>query len=577
MQIQSNTPVPGSFYTDVTSGEELWTAAFLDERFPQPVTPLGWSLIRGPFERLALREPLAYLGHPEAAHLPLTRLFRGHPYVNVAAFASFYRLLPDRLLPEDARRFFPGGHTALRRAARYPGSWAEPRLWAAALRTLGREAGNFSPWHNDRRWAWLREDLLAELAREEALLPAADELESLWQAVARLSGMTERLLALHRWSLTHADLWYSVLRRLARAWLGQGWQTQVAALVRGAERVSLALDAELHALAALVQAEPGAREALALARNQEELAQRLSGDAAGRQLVAQLDRFLGRYGQRSYSLDIHQPPFAAAPRQVYALILALGDWEPVKPPPTRPALCPRALRGLVLEQVRRLATRYLSLREEQRFVWQRILALQRAYFMRLGERLARRGALGTAEDVFFLTLDELDALARQGRPGLGGQLAAERRREWRALAASEASEQGTGYPAFLRGDAPLVAEAEPGWAAVLHGTPVSAGTAEGAVRIVREAGQLPTVGAGEVLVAVGVDPGWTPVFAKIAALVTESGGQLSHPAVVAREYHLPAVLAVPGATRELRTGEIVRVDGAAGTITRLSAQLNGGA
>jgi pyruvate,water dikinase len=480
-------------------------------------------------------------------------------------------LLPERLLPEDARRFFPGGQTALRRAARYPRSWAEPRLWLAAVRTLAREAGHFSPWHNYRRWAWQRVELLAELAREEALLPAADDVAQLWQAVTRLSGLTERLLAVHRWSLTHADLWYSVLRRLGRAWLGGSWQTRVAALVRGAERVSLAVDAELHALAALANGDSGAREALAQAANQEELAARLAGDARGRQLVAQLDQFLARYGHRSYSLDIHQPPFAAAPRQVYALILALGDWQQSQPPPSPGEACPRGPAGLVLGQACRLAGRYLALREEQRFVWQRVLALQRAYFVRLGERLVRRGDLQTPEDIFFLTLDEVAALAQRARPGLSGRLAAERRREWQALAASEAGEQSAGYPPFLRGDAPLVQGEQPEVAAVLRGTPVSAGTAEGAVRVVREAGQLPTVGAGEVLVAVGVDPGWTPVFAKIAALVTESGGQLSHPAVVAREYHLPAVLAVPGATRALRTGELVRVDGAAGTVTRLGA------
>ena len=82
---------------------------------------------------------------------------------------------------------------------------------------------------------------------------------------------------------------------------------------------------------------------------------------------------------------------------------------------------------------------------------------------------------------------------------------------------------------------------------------------------------------GEVLVAVGVDPGWTPIFAKLAALVTESGGQLSHPAVGAREYGLPAVLAVPGATRRLQAGGRVRVDGTTGTVTRLSAQPGGNA
>jgi pyruvate,water dikinase len=99
----------------------------------------------------------------------------------------------------------------------------------------------------------------------------------------------------------------------------------------------------------------------------------------------------------------------------------------------------------------------------------------------------------------------------------------------------------------------------------LHGTPASAGVVTAPARVV-----LDPVGArlepGEVLVAPSTDPGWTPLFLTAGALVMEMGGSNSHGAVVAREYGIPAVVGVPGATARIRTGMSVTVDGAAGLV-----------
>jgi pyruvate,water dikinase len=72
---------------------------------------------------------------------------------------------------------------------------------------------------------------------------------------------------------------------------------------------------------------------------------------------------------------------------------------------------------------------------------------------------------------------------------------------------------------------------------------------------------------GEILVAPSTDPGWTPLFMTAGALVMEMGGPISHGAVVAREYGIPAVVGVPDATRRIHTGDTVTVDGSAGTVT----------
>ena len=107
--------------------------------------------------------------------------------------------------------------------------------------------------------------------------------------------------------------------------------------------------------------------------------------------------------------------------------------------------------------------------------------------------------------------------------------------------------------------------ASPAADAAIRGTPASPGTARGVARVM-----LSPAGArlepGEVLVAPATDPGWTPLFLTASALVMEMGGMMSHGAVVAREYGIPAVVGVPEATTRITTGEHIVVDGSAGTV-----------
>src|SRR5699024_3886868 len=103
--------------------------------------------------------------------------------------------------------------------------------------------------------------------------------------------------------------------------------------------------------------------------------------------------------------------------------------------------------------------------------------------------------------------------------------------------------------------------------AVLTGDPASPGTASGPVRLICGPADFATVEAGDVIVCRTTDPAWTPLFSLAAAVITESGGVLSHAAIVAREVGIPAVLAVPRATELLRPTSVVTVDGTTGAIT----------
>ena len=107
-------------------------------------------------------------------------------------------------------------------------------------------------------------------------------------------------------------------------------------------------------------------------------------------------------------------------------------------------------------------------------------------------------------------------------------------------------------------------------AGALVGLPVSAGTIEGRARVIRDMDQA-DLETGDILVTAYTDPSWTPLFVAIAGLVTEVGGLMTHGAVIAREYGLPAVVGVERATQLIHDGDRIRVHGAEGYVEILSA------
>ncbi|MFJ7128898.1 rifamycin-inactivating phosphotransferase [Streptomyces sp. NPDC098101] len=179
------------------------------------------------------------------------------------------------------------------------------------------------------------------------------------------------------------------------------------------------------------------------------------------------------------------------------------------------------------------------------------------------ERLVRAGALARAEDVFYLTFQEFHEAVRTRRVDRG--LVRRREEEFRAyrtltpprvLTSDGEALDGS----YRRDDVP---------AGALVGLPVSAGTVEGRARVVLDMEEA-DLEAGDILVTAFTDPSWSPVFVGIAGLVTEVGGLMTHGAVIAREYGLPAVVGLDGATRLIRDGQRIRVHGTDGYVEILS-------
>jgi phosphohistidine swiveling domain-containing protein len=249
------------------------------------------------------------------------------------------------------------------------------------------------------------------------------------------------------------------------------------------------------------------------------------------------------------------PVRVAAARRVAAVAererALAGLWSPVARATFRSRL--RRLRAFAWE------------REEMRDRSSRVYALVRRWALEAGRRLAAAGALADPEDVFVLRREEV-AAALDGR--LAGAALRDRvRAGWRG-ARSFRNFQNPNEIGATHVHAPATPAPD---GAVLRGAGCSHGRARGPARVVRRIEEAGRLRPGDVLVAHFTDPGWTTFFPRLGAVVTETGGLLSHAAVIARECGIPAVLAVPHATRAIPDGAVVEVDGAAGTVTLVEA------
>ena len=289
---------------------------------------------------------------------------------------------------------------------------------------------------------------------------------------------------------------------------------------------------------------------------------RLSTFANGRRWLHALDAYLLRYGGRTRWHELSLPRESELPTltlESVRLALSAG----AAPPPPTPAEVPPAL-AEVAERAR--AAHALKELHSYEIDYPGLQATREA-LRGYGRRLAAEGGFAEPEDIWMLERTEVrEALAGPLQPLQ--PLVARRRDEL-----ARGREQG---PAPFLGDPPsgdarhAILENFYGRAgAGLAGTPASRGTGEGVARVVREPSDFSRIEPGDVLVATTTTPAWTPLFPSLAALVTETGGILSHAAVVAREYGVPAVVGVRDATRAIPDGRRVRVNGEEGTVSLL--------
>jgi pyruvate,water dikinase len=289
--------------------------------------------------------------------------------------------------------------------------------------------------------------------------------------------------------------------------------------------------------------------------------------------------FLDRYGMRCVGeIDITRPRWSEHPTALLPVLLgnikrfAPGEAKRRFERGTREAQVEdlevlERLRGLPdgekrAEETKRMIDRvrtFIGYREYPKYGMVNRYFIYKQAMLREADRLVRARVIRDREDIFFLTFDELHEVV--GTNHVDAELIQHRKDAFgsyhsltppRVLTSDGEAVTGT----YRRADVP---------AGALTGLPVSAGTVEGRARVILDMAEA-DLEAGDILVTAYTDPSWTPAFVAIKGLVTEVGGLMTHGAVIAREYGLPAVVGVEHATRLIRDGQRIRVHGTDGYV-----------
>ena len=300
----------------------------------------------------------------------------------------------------------------------------------------------------------------------------------------------------------------------------------------------------------------------------------------GHRVFEQLDQFLNKYGYLSaVATDIAVPTWRESPQPVKELLtqfLLQPTASPVaKPEDTPDSNSPKARLGLPLASLRqRQVQARLDLKGQVAEVYNRLLATLRGCFVELESRWLTQGYLQKQGDIFFLNWQAIqDQVAQMSAnttdtAGLVSaatplklQVELEKGR-WKAAGNHRVPYLVYGQPTA----APIAPSPRPA-SNTLQGIGASAGQIEGTIHVLENLSDASTtINEQTILVVPYTDAGWSPLLARIGGLISEVGGQLSHGAIVAREYGIPAVMDVTDATHRLATGQRVRIDGQQGTI-----------
>jgi phosphohistidine swiveling domain-containing protein len=558
-------PALGAAFPDGGDAETVWSRANVGEALPGAATPLTWSIARS-FSERGFRQAFASLGCTVPRNVRLVANVHGRFYLNLTSFMRIAAQVPG-LDPKTLIDLGGGSEVEIlekqvagvsRRAfyARLPMTAA--RLLTEQMRLAG-EVDRF-----DARARRVRQSLGAI---DFTILPDMALGAAFRAARKLLDRCGELMLSCASASLASHVALKTVLARASPV---------------GAERIAQALSAgvgdlesalpgiALSQVAALARRDEPARSALerGAVRKLDDLPEGPTRDA--------FVQFLAVHGDRAVrEAELATPRWREDPQVPLAMLAAALKTSDASAEMQRQSARDRAEYELA-EAERRLSLvemslvrllvarsqRFARLRERTRAWVTRVLGMLRAIALEIDRRLVRGDPDIGSGAVFFCTYDELLAVLGAGRSNTT-EIVRMRRAEF-------ARDERRPDPSVSFVGSPPSVVLPPAPGVTLRGLPASGGVVEGRARVLSPAGHdSARLAPGEVLIARTTDVGLSPLFLVAAAVVTELGGPLSHAALVAREYGVPAVVNVTGVTTVVRTGDLVRVDGDRGVVERL--------
>ena len=525
----------------ITTIPPRWTRDESAERFPNVITPLTWDFVESGFHR-SLNYSFRLMGFPAFSGKWFG--MHGHYiYGNQNAVELYGRRAPFRVRNlDELRASIPKLRDEFRWVQELPVTWA--RDLDFYLISIGR--------------------FMTE--------PLADKsLQDVWAFVHEVNEHgAQYFLPNIAISISHSTI-YRLLHRLLQ--MGFGPETADSLfdrLMAYCETKTGVINKELFELAAMVRARPQLEETFAGQTSREIFEQNLLRPFP--EFLSRLDKFLRDHGHREVDFDAYTPTWLEQPWVVLDNVRLILQTPMDRNPADKERELKIRMQQAELElfqqlpadlhfffaEILRLARVYTSLDDLEHYQTTRLTLPLRRGLRELGERLVKRGFLAEPMDIFFAHSEQVDEAVGQDNDDA-----------WASFKQAVDRQKATWLQDKNRKPEWILGEnkpSEPASGDSLSGLAGSPGQAEGPVFLVLGPDDFANFPKGAVLVARTTNPTWTPLFYSAAAVVTESGGPLSHGAVTAREMQIPAVMSVKESLSRLKNGQRLRVDGTQGKV-----------
>ncbi|EEF62253.1 PEP/pyruvate-binding domain-containing protein [Pedosphaera parvula] len=525
----------------VTTIPPRWTRDESAERFPNALTPLTWDFVEHGFHR-SLSFSFQLMGFP-AYHGKWFEMHNHYIYGNQAIVELYCR--------------------------RTPFSVRNVEELVAAIPAIRQEFR----WVQELPSRWLR-DLDQHLIRIGAFQSASLKDKSLREVWKHVLAVNEHGAEYFQPNIA-ISITHSTLHRLLQRLLAMNFDSETAnslfdRLMAFCETKTGIINKELFELASMVRSQPGLEVLLQQCSSQEVIANHTLQRFP--EFNDRFQKFLHDHGHREMDFDAYSPTWIEMPWVVLDNIrLALQSPTTQSPTDKERDLknrmleaeielyqkIPRDLHFFFAELIR-LARLYTSLDDLEHYQTTRLTPLLRRGLREMGERLVRQGILSDSMDLFFARIEQISHAIDIDNETGWKEFSTLVRQQKAACLQDKACQ-----PEWILGEKKQKETFE---GVVLSGLAGSSGQAEGPVFIVLGPEDFARFPKGAVLVARTTNPTWTPLFYTAAAVITESGGPLSHGAVTAREMRIPAVMSVKQSLTHLKSGQHVRVDGTQGKV-----------
>ncbi len=566
----------------------LFSRGYSDDYWNDNVTPLFFDLLGDQLTKVVNIHLNSIMGYKEM-QANLLKLHNGHVYFNLNVLKrKVENEIPTFVRNEDVLNYFPKG----------AGPFGKKTIKDLPFHLINRIVAELRVRIFDPNGSMTKTDKVYEKWTKEEFNPFCDffdaelkkldkkgDAKSLFELANSLDEKMVDHFKLVRYGIPVHNIGMNLMvQYLLKRFIGKEDAVKYyPILISGLNHKLTETNEQLHKLAISAQKDEKLKSII-LNTDSKNLYQRLLEEREPEinLFLERFNKFIKEQGDRGFTRESYYPRWSDAPEYVFDIIQSLLTEEEEKLNKIKAKnekfkkLIERRvekkirsqflgyLKWKILSIILNFSRRYIIFRENQRYNLDKWIARNRKVFMDIGEIFQQKDLLDDPIDIFFLRKREIREIIEKGisSPQINKYkpMINERKKEFFEY-------ENKLPPKFIIGDREYNDTLDfKESSKVFQGIAASQGLVTGLIRVLQKIEDIPKVQVNEILVVPRTDPGWTTVFSKIGGLITETGGILSHGAVVSREYGIPAVTNIPNACRLFKTGQMVQINGYDGQI-----------